>query len=128
MSDDIRGKIFDPYFTTKDPSSGSGLGLAMVYNIITKQHDGHIEVESEQGEGATFHLYLPKAPMSTDEEQSGAVRMLPGSGTILVVDDEELIRETTQRAWKPLATPSWLRQMAGRVWIFILPIRIPSTL
>jgi len=98
MSDDIRGKIFDPYFTTKDPSSGNGLGLAMVYNIITKQHDGHIEVESEQGEGATFHLYLPKAPMSTDEEQSGAVRMLPGSGTILVVDDEKLIRETTQRA------------------------------
>ncbi len=87
-------KIFDPYFTTKQ--KGSGLGLATAYSII-KRHHGHITVESRLGVGTTFRIYLPaseKAPPKTKEEEK---RSLVGKGKILVMDDEEMIRETAKQ-------------------------------
>jgi len=85
------GKIFDPYFTTK--KKGSGLGLAATYSIIRK-HDGHIIVESELGKGTVFHLYLPasEGDVATLPRHEKLVR---GSGTILVMDDDEDMRKTT---------------------------------
>ncbi len=84
-------KIFDPYFTSKD--KGSGLGLATCYSIM-KRHDGHITVESSPGAGATFFLYLPSEdiqsiPAVADSNQAP----VHGSGRILVMDDEDLVRD-----------------------------------
>jgi two-component system, cell cycle sensor histidine kinase and response regulator CckA len=82
-------KIFDPYFTTKQ--TGSGLGLATVYSVMTK-HDGYITAESEPGSGAAFHLYLPaasdEAPIVEAEE---VTETHTGKGKILLMDDEEII-------------------------------------
>ncbi len=83
-------KIFDPYFTTKQ--KGSGLGLASVYSII-KNHGGYIGVESEVGVGTTFQIYIPASENELPEimERNGFLNA--GSGKILVMDDDEIIRE-----------------------------------
>jgi two-component system, cell cycle sensor histidine kinase and response regulator CckA len=85
--------IFDPFFTTKEIGRGTGLGLAIVYGIVT-QHNGHITVYSEVGKGTTFRVYLPAIPadVEPDVEDSG---IMPGFGTetVLLVDDEEFVRE-----------------------------------
>lgn len=83
-------RIFDPYFTTKP--KGSGLGLATVYSVI-KNHGGYVEVESQVGEGTTFHLYLPASEVAAPLEVTGEAALVTGSGRVLVMDDEELIRE-----------------------------------
>jgi two-component system, cell cycle sensor histidine kinase and response regulator CckA len=86
-------RIFEPFYTTKTPDAGTGLGLSTVYGIV-KQSGGHIEVETEPGLGSTFRLYFPQvaaapepfSPRPPDE------RSLTGSETILLVDDEEALR------------------------------------
>ena len=83
--------IFDPYFTTKQ--KGSGLGLTTSYSII-KKHDGQIEVVSTVGIGTTFHIYLPASKKQVSKKEEGEVQpTFIGQGRILVMDDEELIRE-----------------------------------
>lgn len=90
MSADVREKIFDPFFTTKGIGKGTGLGLSTTMNII-KSHGGLIEVETEQGKGSTFHVFLPvtedAAPASVEPED-GSVLPRGRGETILVVDDE----------------------------------------
>jgi CheY-like chemotaxis protein len=87
-------KIFDPYFTTK--KEGSGLGLATAYSII-KNHDGRIIVDSTPDADTTFHIYLPassneaKAERTADEDE----RLIHGHGRVLIMDDEELVREVS---------------------------------
>ena len=86
-------RIFDPYFTTK--TNASGLGLAAAYSIITR-HDGYITVESQLGSGTTFHVYLPVSSEETAPTNlvSPAVAItMPHKKKILVMDDEELVRE-----------------------------------
>ena len=84
-------RIFDPYFSTKQ--TGSGLGLASSYSII-KRHGGHIAVESRPGEGAVFTVYLPAQPDQAVPESAGEPgQPLPGQGRVLVLDDEEMLRE-----------------------------------
>ncbi|NVN91369.1 MAG: response regulator [Desulfuromonadales bacterium] len=93
MPEDVRKRIFDPYFTTK--SHGMGLGLASVHSII-KRHGGHIDVRSKIGEGTAFTLFLPSTGKpSSEEEISERVfqRDVPAEGAVLVMDDEEMIRE-----------------------------------
>jgi signal transduction histidine kinase len=87
---DILPKIFDPYFTTK--AHGSGLGLASAYAIITK-HDGYITAASEVSVGTTFSIYLPAAQHPVPPVQEGPVTPSRGVGRILVMDDEEIVRE-----------------------------------
>ncbi len=84
-------KIFDPFFSTKQ--TGSGLGLATSYSII-KKHNGHLTVESQLGAGTTFHIYLPassEAILIVEEREEK--KPIIGEGRILVMDDEELVRE-----------------------------------
>lgn len=85
-------KIFDPYFTTKE--RGSGLGLATVYSII-KRHQGHLEVESTEGVGSVFRLYIPASDKEIEPVQHTGTETnsRDGFGRILVMDDEEIIRE-----------------------------------
>jgi CheY-like chemotaxis protein len=92
MDEETRSRIFEPFFTTKD--EGTGLGLATVYGII-KQSGGNISVYSEPGAGTTFRLLFPRvdAPAEVPEALPADSRDLTGSETILVVEDNELIRE-----------------------------------
>jgi len=86
-------KIFDPYFTTK--KTGSGLGLAVAYSIL-KKHGGHISALSEPDGGAAFTLYLPSARAAEPPPAPKPVRIIPGQGRILVMDDEQTVRLVLQ--------------------------------
>jgi PAS domain S-box-containing protein len=83
-------KVFDPYFTTKQ--KGSGLGLATTYSII-KHHNGHISVESQPGKGSTFIVWLPASGGEKRVEEESSPTPLSGKGTLLVMDDEDIILE-----------------------------------
>jgi CheY-like chemotaxis protein len=89
----IRGKIFDPYFTTKAQGKGTGLGLAVVYGIV-KDRNGDITVDSEVGKGTTINVYLPLTIESVEKVVPGTMENYPaGNEHILLVDDEEMIVE-----------------------------------
>jgi len=90
MSAEAQAHLFEPFFSTKGPGQGRGLGLAAAYGIV-KQHRGYVEVESEPGRGTTVRLYLPRVEASA-AALPAAERLPRGSGTILVVDDEDEIR------------------------------------
>ncbi len=90
MDATTRQRVFDPFFTTKEKSRGTGLGLASAYGII-KNHGGMIAVESEKGHGAAFTIYLPASEQPLCREAPPAGKLVTGAGTVLLVDDEEMI-------------------------------------
>jgi CheY-like chemotaxis protein len=99
MPGEILQKIFDPFFTTK--SQGHGLGLATCYSVVNR-HGGCIDVESEPGKGSTFAFYLPAFPDTTLTDATSTPRIHKGAGTILVMDDEEVLRDTISQMLKLL--------------------------
>jgi PAS domain S-box-containing protein len=98
MSNEVKAHLFEPFFTTKEVGKGTGLGLATVYGIV-KQNSGHIGVYSEEGQGTSFKIYLPRT-----QEGRGAltrsrreVDMPSGSETVLVVEDDDRVRDLVLR-------------------------------
>jgi len=87
---EIQSKIFEPFFTTKDLGRGTGLGLANVYGIM-KNHNGHVNVYSEEGLGTTFSIYFPASDEKVNEQVED-LTIKKGNENILVVDDEETVR------------------------------------
>ena len=97
MTEATLGRLFEPFFTTKLPGFGTGLGLATVHGIVT-QSGGGLQVRSVVGRGSEFTVYLPAAHEQVLEEPSVAVpHPQVGSETILVVDDEKMLRSVTSR-------------------------------
>ncbi len=91
-------RVFEPFFTTKELGKGTGLGLATVFGIV-KQHEAWVELESELGQGTTFHIYFPAAPESAvdTEHVETQFHARNGTETILVVEDERDLREIVTR-------------------------------
>jgi CheY-like chemotaxis protein len=94
MNEQTKGRLFEPFFTTKEVGKGTGMGLATAYGLI-KQHNGWIEAESEVGKGSTFKIFLPPTAKQVKPEPAAQTSRPAAGGneTILVVEDEELVRE-----------------------------------
>jgi two-component system, cell cycle sensor histidine kinase and response regulator CckA len=133
-----RTRIFEPFFTTKEVGKGTGLGLATVYGII-KQSNGHIEVESEPGKGATFRVSLPRVEQEpvVARKTTMAETHRRGSGTILLAEDEPLLRELgqtilTQAGYEVLTAPnpealkSFVAEYAGKIDLLLTDVVMPG--
>ncbi len=99
MSEEVKAHLFEPFFTTKPPGKGTGLGLATCFGIV-RQHGARMAVETEQGKGTTFRIYFPQVQQPLDLP---GIATLPetaadGSETVLLVEDEGMVRELTATA------------------------------
>ena len=136
MAPEVRERIFEPFFTTKEPGKGTGLGLAMVFGII-RQHQGWIECHSEVGRGSQFEFYLPRChdlPAVAAGLEAGPVA--GGSETILLVDDEAVVRNLghtilTRRGYRVLVAEDGQQAVEiyqgcpGRIDLVILDLTMP---
>jgi len=96
IDEDVKGKIFEPFFTTKEVGKGTGLGLSMVYGIV-KQHEGYIDVASEQGRGTTFRIFLPMTSIKVEKAiESEVLNVRGGTETILFAEDDPAVRKLTR--------------------------------
>jgi two-component system, cell cycle sensor histidine kinase and response regulator CckA len=98
MDPEVQARIFEPFFTTKAVGKGTGLGLSTVYGIV-KQSNGHITLASEPGIGTVFTIYLPRATAAgpTDEPHPRGRSLTRGSETVLLVEDNEVVRKATSQ-------------------------------
>jgi CheY-like chemotaxis protein len=105
MDAQTRERLFEPFFTTKEVGKGTGLGLATAYGIL-QRHQGWIECRSQEGQGTTFSLFLPAGerlePAPAAAVAEGQAILPGGTETLLVIDDEELVRRSTARLFVSL--------------------------
>jgi CheY-like chemotaxis protein len=137
MDEPTRARLFEPFFTTKEVGKGTGLGLATIYGIV-KQSEGQITVDSAPGQGATFRIYLPRhqeAPRKA-RRTSPSFQLPSGTETILLVEDEELVRNLAQmvlqhQGYQVLVAglgPEALRlaQHAGTIHLLVTDVVMPG--
>ena len=104
MDEVVKARLFEPFYTTKGPGKGTGLGLAMVFGIV-KQSGGSIWVDSQPGVGSTFTVYLPATdePLASTRKRPQPAVASTGTETILVVEDQDevrrLVREVLRSKW-----------------------------
>ncbi len=101
MSENVRESIFEPFFSTKEVGKGTGMGLSTVHGVV-KQHSGYITVYSKIGEGTVFKVYIPVTDKELEAETTIKTNDLTGNETILVVDDEPLLRSLVVEMLDPL--------------------------
>ncbi len=134
MSPEIQKRVFEPFFTTKERGKGTGLGLAMVYGSV-KAHGGAITVDSEPGKGTTFRILLP-AVQGAGVTDVAEEEMISGSGRVLIVDDEEILRTLGRAMVESLGYEVMLaangldaidifRKMPGSIDLVILDMIMP---
>lgn len=138
MTAETLGRIFDPYFTTKDPGRGSGLGLSVVHGIV-QGHDGTIEVVSQPAQGSTFTIYLPAADAPESPTRPDAPQPAMGHGRrILYVDDEVTLLDVARRMLerlgyrfsgftRPVDAMQLLQQSPGSFDVLITDMNMPGT-
>lgn len=137
MSKEVQERIFEPFFTTKEPSKGTGMGLAMVYGIV-RNHSGTIRVESECGKGSTFHLSFPMhRPDPLADRIASVEHPATGRGRILVIDDEEVVRQVAatmlrRLGYDPVVVPGpregveYFRQNHEKVDLVLIDLIMPG--
>jgi PAS domain S-box-containing protein len=138
MDSETRARIFEPFFTTKDVGKGTGLGLATVYGII-KQSNGQIEVESEPGKGASFRVSLPRVEQEAVAPRKATMTETHkhGTGTILLAEDEPLLRELgetilTQAGYKIQTAPNaeelkkFVAEHDGKIDLLLTDVVMPG--
>jgi len=140
----LRERIFEPFFTTKEEEKGTGMGLAMVYGIA-RSHGGAIQVQSEEGRGSTFEVWLPEATASASAVAASAPSPTPGlvaavqarAALVLVVDDEDTVRRTAARLLRTLGLRTavatggqeaieWLEAHRGEASAVLLDFGMPG--
>jgi CheY-like chemotaxis protein len=100
MDEEIKAHLFEPFFTTKEQGKGTGLGLSTVYGVVA-QNGGVVDVFSEPLHGTTFKIYLPRTDAEPESLQDRQLTRLPrGSETIILVEDEDIVREVAVRLLK----------------------------
>lgn len=133
---EIRGRIFEPFFTTKESGKGTGMGLALVYSIV-KGHGGFVQLYSEVRKGTTFKVFLPSLEDVPAEQKLAAADIARGHGMIMVVDDEEIIRNLTRDmlmriGYKVVTIPSgaeavrYFREAHGQIDLVIIDMAMPE--
>jgi PAS domain S-box-containing protein len=137
MEKEVLERLYEPFFTTKGMSQGTGLGLAMVYGIV-KSHEGYIDCESELGMGSLFKIYLPVVEQAVEVEQKEDEKQpRRGTETILLVDDEESLRDlakailskfgyTVLTAYDGERALEIYRREKGRIHLIILDLIMPG--
>jgi PAS domain S-box-containing protein len=138
MDTETQLHIFEPFFTTKEVGKGTGLGLSTVYGVV-RQSDGHIWVYSEPGQGTTFKVYLPRTGQAAEVTKSTnrMARTLRGTETVLLVEDEEALRELTRslltdqgykvlEASRPERAIEIARQFEGTIHLLLTDMVMPG--
>lgn len=137
MDEEVRLHVFEPFFTTKEEGMGTGLGLATVHSII-KQSGGDIQLHSELGQGTKFEIFLPWIEKYRQDQHQLSDQTLPrGSETILLVEDEDMVRELAERvlldqgytvlsAAHPVAGLSLAAEYQGTIHLLITDVVMPG--
>ncbi len=141
MSESVRRRVFDPFYTTKAPGHGTGLGLSMVHGLVT-QHGGRIWVESEEGCGACFFVCFRRMPEPDAEDStfrtSTGLRPVNQTGNVLVVEDQDIVRTVAIKTLRKAGYEvSWARnaedavtlfeQAGGQIDVVVTDIVMPGT-
>lgn len=136
MSEELQEHIYEPFYTTKADGGGTGLGLSIVYGIITN-HGGHIIVDSHKGKGSVFTVYLPVYQGTAKGADGPVVETLTGTETVLVVDDEPIVRQmvtevlkgsgyTVVAAESGMEAVHYFDELRGRVDLVLLDMIMPE--
>ena len=139
MDEETLHHIFEPFFTTKEVGKGTGLGLSTVYGIV-QQCGGTVRVQSEPGAGTTFRIYLPVASegvLAAAGAKPGAVSNLSGTETVLVAEDQDVVREYTENALRAYGYSvisarsgdealEFARRLAGPIHLLVTDVIMPG--